>query len=192
MLPGIIEIVEWMIYFTSETLYLLMRTSWVQLSFPACPLVQSFFKWLLDVSLSPSLSSYSSPFQLTPPPPAWTPSSVTWTSLLLSICIHALLSSTTSAQKTPNSDISPGTVTLITEGENCTALGIVLGGPPHPSPVFVLHQLFSSIGHLFQIFILLQPPSQLCPLAQEMPKLPALQDIFSVVHLSFPLLHLRI
>lgn len=34
---------------------------------------------------------------------------------------------------------------------------VVLGGPPHLSPVFVPHQLFPSIGHFLQILILLQP-----------------------------------
>lgn len=66
----------------------------------------------------------------------------------------------TSTLKTPNSDISPGTADYWRR--EFYSLGdcwqsVVLGGPPHLSPVFVPHQLFPSIGHLFQILILLQP-----------------------------------
>lgn len=67
--------------------------------------------------------------------------------------------SATSTLKTPNSDISPGTADYWRR--EFYSLGdcwqsVVLGGPPHLSPVFVPHQLFPSIGHLFQILILLQ------------------------------------
>lgn len=77
--------------------------------------------------------------------------------------------------KNRNNDISPGIGNyrrrkLYSLGDCCQF--VVLGGSTLMSPVFVPHWLFPSIGHLFQILTLLQPPSQLRPLTQEMPKIP--------------------
>lgn len=140
-----------------------MRTSWFSALIPSLPFgPQSFSRWLLDVSLSSSLFLFQSllalfffPHSLDPkfsylnysPPQHLHPCS-------FALCYFC--------SENPQQWLFPWDCYVNYWRRKLYSLGncqsMVFGGPPHLSPVFILPQLVSFIGHLFQIFY---PPASI-------------------------------